>query len=375
MKPSLPLVPAFLLIVASFRAVHRWGDCLFQGAVAPEAMKSFSMRSNRNRLVALVLVVVVILASQSLAAEISGTVRSTTGEYTTVKSNSNSMPRPRDKAQIFFKIAGLDEEISVAEGYVYEITGANIMVKIEKATGTVEQGQLVRFTSNATTGTTPEVKPTSSPEPAMETIADLARDYRPGTTGLTSTSVSLRGTVAGSWHFFQDNDLSTSNGNAGGLVWKSNPKYFNSKSGYAGTETDFGMSFPIVSAERLLDGAAPAPPAGSLMGHPSARKYLAIQYRLEKTESVENTAIQYRFEKPNLFHQDEVHIIKNAGGIEQVLFSKKDLGAGGANQVATGTISGIGRLGPGDSVWIMLGAAGDAAGDQTWLQVTLTGNR
>lgn len=134
------------------------------------------------------------------------------------------------------------------------------------------------------------------------------------------------------------------------------------------------MIFPIISADRLLDGPAPAPPAGSLMGHPSGRKYLAIQYQLGKTESAENVTIQYRFEKPNLFHQNEVHIIKNVGGVEQVLFSKKDLGAGAANQLATGRISEIGRLGPGDSIWIMLGAAGDAAGDQTWLQMTASGN-
>jgi hypothetical protein len=333
------------------------------------------MKSNRIRLGALVSVVAIILASQTRAGEIMGTVRSVAEGYATVKSNSDSMPRPRDKAQIFFKMAGVDDEISVAEGYVYEITGSNIMVKIDKATGTVEQGQLVRFTTNATTETTPESRATSSPESAPETIADLARDYRPGTAGLTTESVGLRGTVAGSWHFFQDNDLSTTNGHAGALVWKSNAQYFNSKSGYAGTDTDFGMIFPIVSAERLLDGPAPAPPAGSLMGHPSGRKYLAIQYRLEKTEAVENAAIQYRFEKPNLFHQNEVHIIKNVGGTEQVLFSKRNLGAGAANQFVNGTISGIGRLGPGDSVWIMLGAAGDAAGDQTWLQMTLTGNR
>ena len=304
------------------------------------------------------------------AATYKGTVISVSGDVAKVAMEGDVMPPNGARAEIFFKIAGSDEEISVATGSALKIDMRDMLVKIEEATGTVEKGHLVRFTSKTTASTT-----TVDSAPPPITIADLAKDYRPGTaSGVTSDSVGLRGTAAGTWHFFQDNDLSTTNGNAGELRWKSNAQYFNSKRGYAGTDTDFGMIFPIVSSERLLDGPAPAPPAGSLMGHPSGRRYLAIQFRLAKNETVVNPTIQYRFEKPNLFHQAEVHITKNSGGADQVLFSKKDLGAGAANQTAEGTLSGIGTLKPGDSVWIMLGAAGDAAGDQAWLQLTLVGS-
>lgn len=215
--------------------------------------------------------------------------------------------------------------------------------------------------------------PASSPSVAQnQTVADLAADFYPATS-VGAAATDIRGTIAGMWNYFQDADFSTTNGNDGALRWKRHDKYENSKQGYAGIDTDFGLIFPLISRERLLDGPTPPPPTGSIMGHPSGRKYLAVQYRLAKTESIKNLAIQYRFEKPNLFHQNEVHIIKNSGGAETVLFSKKDLGAGAANQVVTGTLGELGTLGPGDSIWIMLGAAGDAAGDQTWLQVTLRG--
>jgi hypothetical protein len=44
-------------------------------------------------------------------------------------------------------LPGSTAEISVANGHVYEITGPNIMVEIEKATGTVTKDQLARITS------------------------------------------------------------------------------------------------------------------------------------------------------------------------------------------------------------------------------------
>ena len=81
------------------------------------------------------------------AIEINGTVRSASDKYATVVSESDLVPSPGDKVEIFFKLPGADDEISVANGHVYEITGANIMVEIEKATGTVAKDQLVRIKS------------------------------------------------------------------------------------------------------------------------------------------------------------------------------------------------------------------------------------
>jgi hypothetical protein len=86
-------------------------------------------------------------ASSSLAANIDAVVKSTTPKYATVTTNSNLMPIPGDKAKIYFKIPGGKVEVSVATGHVYEITGPNIMVQIDQATGTLAKNQLVRINS------------------------------------------------------------------------------------------------------------------------------------------------------------------------------------------------------------------------------------
>lgn len=62
--------------------------------------------------------------------------QSATDKYATVVSNSDLVPAP-----------GADEEISVANGQVYEITGSNIMVEIEEASGAVAKDQLARINS------------------------------------------------------------------------------------------------------------------------------------------------------------------------------------------------------------------------------------
>ena len=105
------------------------------------------------------------------SAEINGTVRSATDKYATVVTSSDLVPVPGDKVEIFFKLPGTDADISVANGHVYEITGPNIMVEIEKATGAVAKDQLVRITSP-----NPKKKPTltapapSGPPPNIETV-------------------------------------------------------------------------------------------------------------------------------------------------------------------------------------------------------------
>ena len=105
-------------------------------------------------------------ATELNAEEINGTVRTATAEYATATTESDLMPIPGDKAEIFFKLPGADTEISVASGHVYEITGANIMVKIDKATGSVAKDQLVRINSpNAKKRPEPE-RPSSPQLPA-----------------------------------------------------------------------------------------------------------------------------------------------------------------------------------------------------------------
>lgn len=103
----------------------------------------------KRLLLAFVAMVIAALAStpRLSATDINGTVQSATPEYATVTSDSDLIPSPGDKADFFFKLPGADVEISVGSGQVYEITGSNIMVKIEKVTGTVAKDQLVRINS------------------------------------------------------------------------------------------------------------------------------------------------------------------------------------------------------------------------------------
>lgn len=132
---------------------------------------------------------------QLSAADITGTVQSATAEYATVSSDSPLVPLPGDKAEIFFKIPGADTEISVASGYVYEITGGNIMVKIDSATGTVAKDQLVRInspnpkTKEASAGATAAPAPSNAPPPpafATPAVSQKAGAGRPGKAGVAS---------------------------------------------------------------------------------------------------------------------------------------------------------------------------------------------
>jgi hypothetical protein len=81
------------------------------------------------------------------AVEINGTVRSATDKYATIVTGSDLMPTPGDKVEIFFKVPGADEEVSVASGHIVEIVAESINVEIDNATGVVTKDQLARITS------------------------------------------------------------------------------------------------------------------------------------------------------------------------------------------------------------------------------------
>jgi Skp family chaperone for outer membrane proteins len=96
------------------------------------------------------------------------------------------MPPTGARAEFFFKIAGLDDEISVASGSALGINHGNLMVKIENATGQVEVGHLVRFASPplaTESGSSPEptpsaqaaISPPSSPSPTSSTTPAVAQ--------------------------------------------------------------------------------------------------------------------------------------------------------------------------------------------------------
>jgi len=110
------------------------------------------------------------LGAISRAADLAGVVQSSTAKYATVTTQSKTFPKPGTKAEIYFKVPGADVDVSVASGHVYEITGTNIMVQIDKATAKVAKNQLVRFSAQAPNEKTVTVPPPiSSPSPSKQT--------------------------------------------------------------------------------------------------------------------------------------------------------------------------------------------------------------
>jgi hypothetical protein len=81
------------------------------------------------------------------AVEMRGTVRSATANSVTIAIEGESAPIVGDSVEIYFKMPGVDEEISVGSGKVTAVTGDSVEAKIDKATGTVSKDQLVHITS------------------------------------------------------------------------------------------------------------------------------------------------------------------------------------------------------------------------------------
>jgi Flp pilus assembly protein TadD len=95
------------------------------------------------------------------AATYTGTVVSVSGDVARVAMNGDVFPSVGTRAEIFFKMAGGDDEILVALGSALKIDQGDLLVKIEEATGTVEKGQLVRF-GPAEAAASPAVSPPPS---------------------------------------------------------------------------------------------------------------------------------------------------------------------------------------------------------------------
>lgn len=117
-----------------------------------------------NRSCTLVLAIAAILLARAEAVEIKGTVRSVSGSTATVAIEGESMPSVGDKADIFFKLAGAEDEISVASASVVKVDGDAVQLN-EKASGDVAKDQLVRITSPNPQKRTAAV---STPTPAKE---------------------------------------------------------------------------------------------------------------------------------------------------------------------------------------------------------------
>ena len=116
------------------------------------------------RNISILIVLALSLPGSLSAIQITGKVAAVNGDTATIAIDGDVLPTPGDKAEIFFKMPGVDVDVSVANGHVQEITGQNIMVEIDNATATVSKGQLVRI---------------KSPSPKKRTIATATPSTTP----------------------------------------------------------------------------------------------------------------------------------------------------------------------------------------------------
>ncbi len=111
-----------------------------------------------------------LLAAGAHGAEIKGTIKLVSGDLVSVAIEGDVMPPVDARAEIFFKLPGDEEEISVATGSALVIDHGDLKVKIEKTTGTVEKGQLVRFPDSSTSTTSSITTTVTQPPVAKNSI-------------------------------------------------------------------------------------------------------------------------------------------------------------------------------------------------------------
>jgi hypothetical protein len=204
-------------------------------------------------------------------------------------------------------------------------------------------------------------------------LGNLASDYQNGAAGQTSDDVGITAT-GGSWHYYSDTDNDPTNG---GLVLLTHSGVgLEGGTGYGGTGQIFGNCcgpMPVVSNDGLFDGVT-TPPAGTLATHPGHStvdvppEFAVIEFRANAFLS--NLMLAYGVLTAASFAGDGIdwRIRNNAGAI---LFSGSQNG-NAANDPGTA----IANLGPGESVWLVIGnGPGDSAGtDQTFVSLSLNGD-
>lgn len=115
---------------------------------------------NQQRLALLIGAALALAIADIHAIEITGTVRSVSGEKVTVATTGDNVPNAGDKAEIFFKIEGVEGDVSVASGSVLKVEGDSVQLRIENATGEVAKDQLVRIKSD-----NPQKRTAAAPPP------------------------------------------------------------------------------------------------------------------------------------------------------------------------------------------------------------------
>lgn len=190
-------------------------------------------------------------------------------------------------------------------------------------------------------------------------LADLAADYR------DRQPIPAPG---GSWHFHSDTDADPLNGGLVALTHGISGHM--GGTGFGGSGLVFGNRslgpFPVVSNQGLFDGVK-MPPAGHLAAHPGQAsggpEYLVIEYR--PADAQDKLSLTYTIDNPR----------PEGDGIDFRLLTDKQLLAGKLDHdKAEGELS-ISDLGPGKSLWLVIGnGPGDSPGtDQTFVKLQLRG--
>src|SRR5438094_8545896 len=118
----------------------------------------------RKFAIAVVAAFVVQAWSPQLRGAVSGKVTEVAGQTVTVSVEGSAAPAIGDSVEIFFKLAGAEEEVSVASGKIISVEPGTVKVKVERVTGDVAKDQFARITSsktNVTAESGPSVSPTS----------------------------------------------------------------------------------------------------------------------------------------------------------------------------------------------------------------------
>ena len=144
---------------------------------------------NARRAFTLVAFVGVALGGEhTRAAEIKGTVRAVSDGIASITAEGDLLPNVGDQAEIFFKLAEMDENISVATGRVQKVDGSSIQVKLENATGQVAIDQLVRISSEKPQKRSAAAGSVSSPAPPS-----------PASLPAAASDEAIRASLVGKW--------------------------------------------------------------------------------------------------------------------------------------------------------------------------------
>ena len=200
-------------------------------------------------------------------------------------------------------------------------------------------------------------------------LADLSDDYLDAASvGDTSDGTGISGTTTGTWHYHQDTNTDPTDGGLTLLTFDTGLGT-DSATGYKGTGSVFGFDAPLISDDALFDGASV--PAGTLAAHPGhsseGAEFLVVEYRA--TENLTGVFLDFTVNQANAGGDGiDWRILDDAG---DVLFSGTEDGTS-----TVGVKELIDNINAGESIWLVIGngPVDDGGGDQTFIDLTLTGS-